>query len=197
VYLAALPTLLGQLLWSYVSGDGNPLLANDERALLVASSEEPERENWEKHELTSIEASPTPPTERDALIKARRGQGVFRENVARVERACRITRVSNPAYLIASHIKPWRHSTNDERLSGHNGLMLAPQADFLFDRGFISFQDGRLMVSPVADLKSLVKLGVDPERPPEVGSFGQAQEKYLEFHRKEIFRSATASRRRV
>jgi hypothetical protein len=66
--------------------------------------------------------------------------------------------------------------------------MLAPQADFLFDRGFISFGEGRLLVSPVADVRSLVKLGVDPEKPPEVGSFTREQERFLEFHRAEIFR---------
>jgi hypothetical protein len=68
--------------------------------------------------------------------------------------------------------------------------MLAPQADFLFDRGFISFGDGRLLISPVADERSLVKLGVDPDHPPEVGSFARQQEAYLEFHRREVFRAA-------
>jgi putative restriction endonuclease len=125
------------------------------------------------------------------LVKARRGQGLFRENVGRIEHSCRITRVSNPAYLIASHIKPWRHASNDERISGHNGLMLAPQVDYLFDRGFISFGDGRVLVSPVAEEKSLVKLGLDPQRPPVVGHFSNDQERFLEFHRAEIFRSAS------
>jgi len=78
-------------------------------------------------------------------------------------------------------------------LSGNNGLLLAPQADFLFDRGFISFGNGRLLISPVADEKSLVKLGVDPDRPPEVGRFTRAQETFLEFHQTEIFRSADAT----
>jgi putative restriction endonuclease len=75
-----------------------------------------------------------------------------------------------------------------------NGLLLAPQADFLFDRGFISFADGRVLVSPVADERSLRKLGLDPDRPPEVGHVTDAQEHFLEFHRAEIFRSAAISR---
>ncbi|MBK7075906.1 MAG: HNH endonuclease [Myxococcales bacterium] len=127
------------------------------------------------------------------MVKARRGQGVFRQNVARLELRCRITRVANPTYLIASHIKPWRHANNQERLSGDNGLLLAPQADFLFDRGFISFADGRVLVSAVADEKSLVKLGLDPDHPPEVGHFSDAQERFLDFHRAEIFRSAVSN----
>lgn len=194
VYLAALPRELGELLWQLVADQNNPLQALDSRGLLIASAEEPERETWERHELITLEDARLDVTEREALVKARRGQGLFRENVARIEQACRITRISNPVYLIASHIKPWRHASNDERLSGHNGLMLAPQADFLFDRGFISFGEGRLLISPVADEKSLVKLGVDPDRPPEIGRFDRVQERFLEFHRTDIFRSAVVNR---
>lgn len=192
VYLAGLPPELGQLLWSLVAQRGNPLPVRDPKAALIASVEEPERENWERHVLDELRGTRLDDTVRDALIKARRGQGVFRTKVAQVEQQCRITRVSNPAYLIASHIKPWRHASNEERLSANNGLMLAPQADFLFDRGFISFADGRLLVSNVADSRSLVKLGVDPDRPPVVGGFTREQEEFLEFHRTEIFRSAEA-----
>lgn len=192
VYLAALPSELGKLLWSLVADAGNPLRARDDRATLVASAEEPEREVWERHELEEIQRAPLKSTDREALVKARVGQGLFRANVARIEPECRITKVSNPAYLIASHIKPWRHASNEERLSAHNGLLLAPHADFLFDRGFISFGGGRLLISPVADEKTLVKLGVDPDRPPVVGSFTADQERFLEFHRAEIFRCAGA-----
>jgi putative restriction endonuclease len=195
VYLAALPSALGELLWQLIADRGNALQARDARGVLIASFEEPERERWEQHEVDALVQAVPRSTDREALVKARRGQGLFRQNVARVEQACRITRVSNPAYLIASHIKPWRHANNDERLSGHNGLMLAPQADFLFDRGFISFGEGRLLVSRVADERSLVKLGVDPQRPPEVGTFSREQETFFEFHRAEIFRKADAQTR--
>jgi putative restriction endonuclease len=189
VYLAGLPGRLGELLWKFIVDGGNAMRAADSRALLIASAEEPERDMWERHEIRSLLENQIESTERDALVKARRGQGIFRENVARVEQACRITGVVNPAYLIASHIKPWRHASNEERLSGQNGLMLAPQADYLFDRGFISFGDDHLLISPVADEKTLIKLGVDPDKPPHVGKFRSEQERFLEFHRAEIFRS--------
>ncbi|MEI9986992.1 MAG: hypothetical protein WDN69_29835 [Aliidongia sp.] len=45
-------------------------------------------------------------TMKESLVLARRGQGVFRKNVERMERICRLTGVTNPALLIASHIKP-------------------------------------------------------------------------------------------
>jgi putative restriction endonuclease len=92
------------LLWTLIARAGNPLQARDARATLVASAEEPEREVWERHVIDEIRQAPLDSTEREALVKARVGQGVFRANVARVEQECRITRVSNPVYLVASHI---------------------------------------------------------------------------------------------
>ncbi len=52
------------------------------------------------------------------------GQGLFRQNVAHLERFCRVTRVDRPEHLIASHIKPGRESDNRERLLEGNGLLL-------------------------------------------------------------------------
>jgi hypothetical protein len=74
----------------------------------------------------------------------------------------RITGVENPVHLVASHCKPWRDSTNDERLNGGNGLLLTPSIDHLFDRGFIGFEDnGKLIISPVAHRPSLQRMGID------------------------------------
>jgi len=127
-------------------------------------------------------------TEREALVRSRRGQGLFRKRVSRIEHACRITHVENPTHLVASHCKPWRHCSNEERLDGENGLLLTPSADHLFDRGFISFEDGgRLLVSPVADRLSLDRMGVEVERPVTVGAFSWGQRHFLDYHRNEIF----------
>ncbi len=38
------------------------------------------------------------------------------------------------AHIVASHCKPWRDATNEERLNGENGLLLTPSIDHLFDR---------------------------------------------------------------
>jgi len=46
----------------------------------------------------------------------------------------RITGVNNLNHLLASHCKPWRDSSNEERLNGENGLRLTPSIDHLFDR---------------------------------------------------------------
>jgi hypothetical protein len=74
---------------------------------------------WEEAETKRIvEARTIPETTRKALIKARLGQGVFRQNLTRFEDHCRITGVTYQTHLFASHIKPWRESTNEERLNG-------------------------------------------------------------------------------
>jgi hypothetical protein len=146
------------------------------------------QQEWEDIEQRRIISVELPSTTREALISARVGQGLFKERVARHERACRITSVNNPVHLIASHIKPWRESSNDERLHEGNGLLLTPSADHLFDRGFISFEDtGEVMIAPVADVVSLRRLGLDPEHPPRPLAFNSDQKHFLSHHRREIF----------
>ena len=122
------------------------------------------------------------PVERHQLVKSRRGQGVFRDNVESREPKCRVTGVSNPNYLRASHIKPWRKSNDTEKIDGDNGLMLAPHVDFLFDRGFISFEDdGTLIVSELIEDAALESWGIPSEM--NVGSFTPEQSIFLKFHR--------------
>ncbi len=79
-------------------------------------------------------------------------------------------------HLVASHVQPWRDSSNEQRVDGENGLLLTPTVDHLFDKGFISFEDsGQLMVSPVADQRSLKRMGIDTERRVNVGAFSEGQ----------------------
>jgi len=145
------------------------------------------KEAWETHEVESIAGSALTPTEKESLVRARRGQGRYRQDLLRIEHECRVSHVRNPEYLIASHIKPWRHSDNQERLDGENGLLLNPSVDLLFDRGLISFEDnGDLLLSPVADRLDLPKMGIDLSRPVNVGGFTSGQKFYLNFHRRDL-----------
>jgi putative restriction endonuclease len=59
---------------------------------------------WE-HRLEERVASDTSigDTDREAIIRARRGQGLFKQRVMEIERRCRITAVENPIHLVASH----------------------------------------------------------------------------------------------
>ena len=127
---------------------------------------------------------PLQETEREALVKARVGQGQFRNALLKIERACRVTRVNQERHLIASHTKPWRDCTHEERLDPENGFMLTPAIDHLFDKGFISFENnGDVILSPVAHAESLRKMGIDPSERINVGGFTDGQKHYLSWHR--------------
>ena len=131
------------------------------------------------------------PTERETIIRARRGQGLFKDRVMQIEEHCRITKVNNPAHLVASHCKPWRDSNNHERLNGENGLLLTPSIDHLFDKGFIGFEDnGTLIVSPVAHKLSLERMGVRTNEVVNVGGFTAGQREFLDFHRTSVLLKA-------
>lgn len=149
-------------------------------------------EEWEDHEEDEVRSDPSVgETTRTALIQARRGQGAFKAQVQRLEKRCRITGVDRIEHLRASHCKPWRDATNDERLDGENGLLLTPTIDHLFDRGFIGFEDnGTLIVSPVAHRASLARMGIETERVANVGAFSTGQRAYLDFHREAVLLKA-------
>jgi hypothetical protein len=143
---------------------------------------------WEEHEMNQLRNdTDIPQTTREAVVLARRGQGLFKQRVMQIERACRITGVTREEHLRASHCKPWRDANNDERLDGENGLLLTPNADHLFDRGFIGFEDnGDVLISPVAHTDSLARMGLTTSHVINVGIFSQGQRRYLEFHRENV-----------
>ncbi|WP_156108805.1 MULTISPECIES: HNH endonuclease [Luteibacter] len=122
------------------------------------------------------------PTDKMQLSKARIGQGLFRKSVLALEPACRVTGVTIVSLLRASHIKPWRESTNSERLDGANGLMLAPHIDLLFDKFLVSFtDDGNLLLSRRLDKTVREKWHLANSANPK--PFNQAQRAYLATHR--------------
>lgn len=125
-------------------------------------------------------------TMKEQLVKARRGQGLFKINVRRNEKACRVTGVTDQRNLRASHIKPWKDCSDMERLNGCNGFLLAPHIDHLFDRGLISFTDnGDLIISPSLDRTILVSWGI-----PDVLNVGPLtkQARFLAFHRESVLK---------
>ncbi|WP_162784729.1 HNH endonuclease [Paracoccus suum] len=104
-----------------------------------------------------------PATTRDAIIKARVGQGLFRRRVLQSYGSCLVTGLNEQRLLVASHIKPWRDCWDNpnECLSADNALLLSPTWDALFDKGFVSFSDGgELLVSERLSSNSKRALGV-------------------------------------
>jgi hypothetical protein len=185
VYLTEVPLPLAEVLEGLI---GQEVEAIKIAASAVSPLPADDLEMWETRLERHVEDDVSiPETDRTAIVRARRGQGLFRDRVARIERYCRITGVENPAHLVASHCKPWRDATNEERLDGENGLLLTPSIDHLFDRGFIGFEDGgRLIISPVAHKPSLQRMGIEISAAVNVGSFTSGQKRFLEFHRNSV-----------
>src|SRR5262249_982149 len=127
VYLTEVPTALAEVLIDLIGQEVAPIAAAASAVKPVAADD---LDLWERRlERQLADDSTIPDTERQAIIRARLGQGLFKERVAKLETRCRITGVANSVHLIASHCKPWRDSTNEERLNGENGLLLTPSID--------------------------------------------------------------------
>src|SRR5438477_9300296 len=179
VYLASIPRAMALMLGQLISPELLRIV-RDTRAAeepAVVDTELRGISEWEEAETKRIlEAKTLSETTRKALIKARVGQGLFRRNLAQFENHCRITGVTYQGHLFASHIKPWRESSNEERLNGENGLLLTPSIDHLFDRGFISFEDnGELIISDVTHKESIRRMGVHTDNILHVCRFSNGQ----------------------
>lgn len=135
-----------------------------------------------------LENGTTEETQIQRLINARKGQGTFRNSVLKLYPQCPISGVDMPELLIASHIKPWCDCNDDnERLDQHNGLMLAPNIDALFDSGLITFEsDGKIRISKRLSEENLFRLGISPDAVLEIHP---DSEKYFEWHRNKVFKS--------
>jgi len=125
-------------------------------------------------------------TEKEAIIKSRRGQGIYRTKAIELWRTCSVTGFSKKNILVASHIKPWKISSNEERLSPNNSLLLIPTLDKLFDKGYVGFEpDGRILLSSKIDGRDWTRIGLSDamrlrEVPAEVKT-------YLDYHMEYIF----------
>lgn len=134
-------------------------------------------------------AAAADPTVREALVKQRRGQDKYRDALEKLwSGRCPITGINHPAFLVASHAKPWADSSPTERLDPYNGILLAVHIDRLFDGGWISFTDaGQILLSP--QLPSYVAtslLGQDCQE-RNIPQFSPKHSPYLAWHRDKVF----------
>ncbi|MCB0704284.1 MAG: HNH endonuclease [Saprospiraceae bacterium] len=125
-------------------------------------------------------------TSRRGLVISRVGQGAYRRRVLeRWNYKCAVSKSSTKEILIASHIVPWREATNEERLDVHNGLLLSPTYDALFDRYLISFDDdGKIMLSKSIRKEEFLILGVNGKE--RIDNLTERNMYYLKRHRDKL-----------
>lgn len=130
-------------------------------------------------------------TEKEVIAKIRTAQSDYRNRVLTFwDNKCAVTGVDDTKWLIASHIKPWREATNEERVDPKNSLLLTPNFDKLFDRGVISFSpsDGRIILPEQLSMRmwsNLNRLNINEDThlrkvPDGVGEF-------LEYHKRYVY----------
>ncbi|WP_421885022.1 HNH endonuclease [Methylibium sp.] len=125
------------------------------------------------------------PTQKAALVSCRIGQGTFRDKLLLHWNGCAVTGFSDTSLLVAAHIKPWKKSSNAERLDQWNGLLLSPNLDKAFDRGFITFEEsGAIRLSPL--LTEAAKLGINGDM---MVALKPEHQQYMAHHRDEEFKS--------
>ena len=123
-------------------------------------------------------------TERKGLVTSRVGQGFYRQElIKKFDNKCAVTGINLEEILIASHIIPWRHSNDEERLDIENGILLSPLYDALFDKNLISFQDnGDIIISKKIQDTELISL-IDINANIKIT---EGMKKYLINHRSQL-----------
>ncbi len=134
------------------------------------------------HKYLSLSSS-----EREAIIKARNGQGRFRQSLIQYWSTCAVTGCKDDTLLRASHIKPWRDATLEERLDLYNGLLLSPALDACFDSGYVSFDDeGGILISERLTADDAKAIGINSNMC--LRRVEPKHKKYLAFHREQVFK---------
>jgi len=129
-------------------------------------------------------------TEREAVVKSRVGQGLFRERLIALWSGCAVTGLTTASLLRASHAKAWRDCTNAERLDPYNGLLLIPNLDHLFDRHLIGFDcDGRIRISCELSESDQRAMGVNKQI--RLRRIIPETQQYLAYHLREVKQSGT------
>ena len=100
---------------------------------------------------------------------------------------CVITEVGDDRLLIACHIKPYAICDENEEFDVENGIILTPTYHYLFDIGFISFDDqARIIVSDFLSKLNQKRLHIATGQETKIKLTDKRKE-YLKYHRENIF----------
>jgi HNH endonuclease len=129
--------------------------------------------------------------DREAIIRARVGQGPFRTRLIKYWGECAINGCKEQLVLRASHIKPWADCDPKDATDPFNGLLLSPSFDAAFDAGLISFTDGgKILISPALSLPDCELLGIKSAL--QLKRVDRRHHPYLEYHRIHKFKQGSS-----
>lgn len=154
---------------------------------LVFSYGKKKRENDEEDKDSEIILPLETPQQKE-IRYARNGQGKYRETLLEECPFCPITMINDERILIASHIKPWAASNDKEKIDPQNGFMLSPLYDKLFDRGFITFTNDRILhISKWISPKNIQRMGLKDKMFIQQLPLTKERCCYLDFHISSVF----------
>ena len=156
---------------------------------LAVMNEYEKGHNGREHVIAEAEKEDVDITEMQVQVFARKVQGKFRKRLLQYwGGSCSVTGVREEKLLYASHIKPWKDSNDSQRVNKFNGLLLTPNLDSLFDKGFITFEDdGKIKISGKISGSNLNKLGVNSSMRLRKMKIHRKHRDFLAHHRKEVF----------
>ena len=142
---------------------------------------------------------PIGPTEKERVVKTRRGQQFFRQAVLTAYGIrCCVTGINVPSLLVASHIKPWSQFPA-ERLNPCNGLCLSTLHDAAFDAGLITLDENLSVVlskrlrcffpQPALEQNFVPFEGQAIQLPEKLA---EPEESFLHYHREKVFQKESA-----
>jgi len=120
-------------------------------------------------------------------VKARTGQEEYRKDLLKIYQKCEICGLENNSLLVASHLKPYSVSDDNECIDFNNGLLLCSQHDKLIDSGLISFDDlGNICISPQLSDKDIKVLNLNSDINIYLDEYRM---KYMKWHRENIYKN--------
>ena len=155
--------------------------AIDEYDDIIADLKQSLADDKDSELLAIIREARLDATSKQSEIRVRLGQHRFRRLVLTHWQGC--CAVTGADILIeASHIKPWRSSSNFDRINPYNGIALSPLYHRAFDLKYISFaDDGGILVSEEFR-ERLVRIGLNLSA--RITGLTEDHQPYLEHNRK-------------
>ncbi|MVX56854.1 HNH endonuclease [Parasutterella muris] len=128
-------------------------------------------------------ASENVKTEIRKEVTHRIGQAWLREQLLELHHGmCQVSDETRQDLLICSHIIPWSED-RDNRLNPNNALLLAFNYDFLFDKGYITFDDDGTIITS-KEVRNC--FGIEDGR--KLRELNDETRVFLKYHRERIFK---------
>ena len=112
-------------------------------------------------------------------------QNIYRVKLLELHKErCQMCQISTNGLLVASHIKPHAKCEIDEEFDIQNGLLLCALHDTLFDKGYITLAENKILYSSsLAEDEMFIKKTITKHL-----KLNEENNKYMKYHNKNVFK---------